>query len=36
VSRLVSIIGHKNAGKTTLVAALARDLKRQRRTVGTI
>jgi molybdopterin-guanine dinucleotide biosynthesis adapter protein len=36
VSRLVSIIGHKNAGKTTLVAALARELKRQRRTVGTI
>jgi molybdopterin-guanine dinucleotide biosynthesis protein B len=36
VSRLVSIIGHKNAGKTTLVAALARDLKRQRHTVGTI
>ena len=34
--RLVSIIGHKNAGKTTLVAALAHEFKRQKRRVGTI
>lgn len=36
MGRLVSIIGHKNAGKTTLVAAIARELKRHRRTVGVI
>ena len=34
--RLVSIIGHKNAGKTTLVAALVHEFKRQKRRVGTI
>jgi len=36
VSKIVSIIGHKNAGKTTLVAALAHEFKRQKRRVGTI
>jgi molybdopterin-guanine dinucleotide biosynthesis protein B len=36
VTRIVSIIGHKNAGKTTLVAALAHEFKRQKRRVGTI
>lgn len=34
--RMVSVIGHKNAGKTTLVAALAHEFKRQKRRVGTI
>ncbi len=34
--RIVSVIGHKNAGKTTLVAALAHEFKRQKRKVGTI
>jgi molybdopterin-guanine dinucleotide biosynthesis protein B len=34
--RIVSIIGHKNAGKTTLVAALSHEFKRQKRRVGTI
>ena len=34
--RIVSVIGHKNAGKTTLVAALAHEFKRQKRRVGTI
>jgi molybdopterin-guanine dinucleotide biosynthesis protein B len=36
VIKIVSIIGHKNAGKTTLVAALAHEFKRQKRRVGTI
>ncbi len=36
MSKIVSIIGHKNAGKTTLVAALAHEFKRQKRRVGTI
>jgi molybdopterin-guanine dinucleotide biosynthesis protein B len=36
VTRIVSVIGHKNAGKTTLVAALAHEFKRQKRRVGTI
>lgn len=36
MSRIVSIIGHKNAGKTTLVSAVSREFKRQRRTVGVI
>lgn len=36
MTRIVSIIGHKNAGKTTLVAALCHELKRQRRRVATI
>jgi len=36
VTRIVSIIGHKNAGKTTLVAALSHEFKRQKRRVGTI
>lgn len=34
--RVVSIIGHKNAGKTTLLVALARELKRLNRRVATI
>jgi molybdopterin-guanine dinucleotide biosynthesis protein B len=36
VTKIVSIIGHKNAGKTTLVAALAHEFKRQKKRVGTI
>lgn len=36
MTRLFSIIGHKNAGKTTLVAALAHEFKRQKKRVGTI
>jgi molybdopterin-guanine dinucleotide biosynthesis protein MobB len=36
VTRIVSIIGHKNAGKTTLAAALAHEFKRQKKRVGTI
>jgi molybdopterin-guanine dinucleotide biosynthesis protein MobB len=36
VTRLVSIIGHKNAGKTTLVAALSHEFKRQKKRVATI
>jgi molybdopterin-guanine dinucleotide biosynthesis protein B len=36
VIKIVSIIGHKNAGKTTLVAALSHEFKRQKRRVGTI
>jgi molybdopterin-guanine dinucleotide biosynthesis protein B len=36
VTRIVSVIGHKNAGKTTLVAALSHEFKRQKRRVGTI
>ena len=34
--RIVSIIGHKNAGKTTLLVAMAREFKRLNRRVGTI
>lgn len=34
--RVVSIIGHKNAGKTTLLVALAREFKRLNRRVATI
>ena len=34
--RVVSIIGHKNAGKTTLLVALAREYKRLNRRVATI
>ena len=34
--KIVSIVGHKNAGKTTLVAALAHEFNRQKRRVGTI
>ena len=34
--RIVSIVGHKNSGKTTLVVALAREFHRQGRRVGTI
>ena len=34
--RIVSVVGHKNAGKTTLVAALSHEFKRQKRRVGTI
>jgi molybdopterin-guanine dinucleotide biosynthesis protein B len=36
VTRIVCVIGHKNAGKTTLVAALSHEFKRQKRRVGTI
>lgn len=36
MTRIVSVIGHKNAGKTTLVAALAHEFKRQKRRVGTL
>lgn len=36
MTKLVSIIGHKNAGKTTLVAALAHEFKRQKKRVATI
>ena len=36
MTKIVSIIGHKNAGKTTLVAALSHEFKRQKRRVGTI
>jgi molybdopterin-guanine dinucleotide biosynthesis protein MobB len=36
VTKLVSIIGHKNAGKTTLVAALSHEFKRQKKRVATI
>ena len=36
MTRIVSIIGHKNAGKTTLVAALSHEFKRQKKRVGTI
>lgn len=36
MTKIVSIIGHKNAGKTTLVSALAHEFKRQKRRVGTI
>lgn len=34
--RLVSIIGHKNSGKTTLLVALAREFKRQGKRVASI
>jgi molybdopterin-guanine dinucleotide biosynthesis protein B len=34
--RLVTIVGQKNSGKTTLLIALAREFKRQGRTVATI
>ena len=36
MTKIVSVIGHKNAGKTTLVAALSHEFKRQKRRVGTI
>lgn len=36
MTRIVSIIGHKNAGKTTLVAAMSHEFKRQKKRVGTI
>ena len=36
MTKIVSIIGHKNAGKTTLVSALSHEFKRQKRRVGTI
>ncbi|NOT08644.1 MAG: molybdopterin-guanine dinucleotide biosynthesis protein B [Gemmatimonadales bacterium] len=36
MTRIVSIIGRKNAGKTTLVSALAYEFKRQKRRVATI
>lgn len=36
MTRIVSIIGHKNAGKTTLAAAIAHEFKRQKKRVGTI
>ena len=34
--RIVSIVGHKNSGKTTLAVALAREFARQKKRVGTI
>lgn len=34
--RILSIVGHKNAGKTTLLVALAREYKRMGRSVATI
>jgi molybdopterin-guanine dinucleotide biosynthesis protein MobB len=34
--RILSIVGHKNAGKTTLLVALAREYKRLGRRVATI
>lgn len=36
MTKIISIIGHKNAGKTTLVAAMAHEFKRQKRRVATI
>ena len=36
MTRIVSIVGHKDAGKTTLVAAMAHEFKRQKKRVGTI
>ncbi len=36
MTRIVSVIGHKNAGKTTLVCALSHELKRQKQRIGTI
>jgi molybdopterin-guanine dinucleotide biosynthesis protein MobB len=36
VTKIISVIGHKNAGKTTLVSALAHEFKRQKRRVATI
>jgi molybdopterin-guanine dinucleotide biosynthesis protein MobB len=36
MTRIVSIIGHKNAGKTTLTAALSYEFKRQKKRVATI
>jgi len=35
-TRVISVIGKKNAGKTTLVVAMAQDFVRRGRTVGTI
>jgi len=35
-TRVISIVGKKNAGKTTLVVAMAQDFVRRGRTVGTI
>ena len=35
-TRIISVIGRKNAGKTTLVVALASEFTRQRHRVGTI
>ncbi|MFN0180752.1 MAG: molybdopterin-guanine dinucleotide biosynthesis protein B [Gemmatimonadales bacterium] len=34
--RIISIVGHKNAGKTTLLVALARDFNRRGKRVATI
>ncbi|HEV8197257.1 MAG TPA: molybdopterin-guanine dinucleotide biosynthesis protein B [Gemmatimonadales bacterium] len=36
MTKIISVIGHKNAGKTTLVAALAHEFKRQKKRVATI
>lgn len=36
MTKIISVIGHKNAGKTTLVSALAHEFKRQKRRVATI
>ncbi|HEX9631813.1 MAG TPA: molybdopterin-guanine dinucleotide biosynthesis protein B [Gemmatimonadales bacterium] len=35
-TRVISVVGKKNAGKTTLVVAMAQDFVRRGRTVGTI
>lgn len=36
MTKIISIIGHKNAGKTTLTAALSHEFKRARKRVATI
>ena len=36
MTKIISVVGHKNAGKTTLVAALAHEFKRQKKRVATI
>ena len=36
MTKIISVIGHKNAGKTTLVCALSHEFKRQKRRVATI
>ncbi|HEX7024594.1 MAG TPA: molybdopterin-guanine dinucleotide biosynthesis protein MobB, partial [Gemmatimonadales bacterium] len=36
MTKIISVVGHKNAGKTTLVGALSHEFKRQKRRVATI
>ena len=36
MTKIISVVGHKNAGKTTLVAALAHEFNRQKKRVATI